>query len=66
MGGWRYPPQKELKTFPGPIKSFIVKKNHTVIAVSEILRYRQKKLITLYNRIKHVVTYILIFNLFNF
>ena len=35
----------------GPIRSFTVKKKHIGSAFSEILRYRQKKLSTLYNRI---------------
>ena len=30
--------------------SFTVKENHIGLAVSEILRYRQKKLTTLYNK----------------
>ena len=28
LGGWRYPPSNQLKTFPGHIKSFIIKENH--------------------------------------
>ena len=31
----------------GPIREFNVKENHIGLAVSEILRYKQKKLITL-------------------
>ena len=43
---------KQPKTTLGPIRSFTLKENHISSAVSEILRYRQKKLTTLYNRIK--------------
>ena len=38
-------------TISGPITNFTVKQIHIGSAVSEILRYRQKMLITLYNRI---------------
>ena len=48
--GWRYPPRFFLKTFPGSIRSFTVKENNISSAVSEILRYRSKKITTLYNR----------------
>ncbi len=37
------------------MRSFIVKENHIGPAVSEILRYRQKKLTTLYSRIAQFV-----------
>ena len=43
---------KQPKTTLGPIRSFTLKENHIGSAVSEILCYRQKKLTTLYNRIK--------------
>ena len=49
--GWRYAPSKSLKTFPGPLISYTVKENH----ISEILRYRPKKLTPLYNRIAGVL-----------
>ena len=39
------------KTITGLIRSFTVKENHIGSAISEILRYRQKMLTTLYNRI---------------
>ena len=42
---------KKTKTISGSIRSFTVKENQIGSAVSEILRYRQKKLTTLYNRI---------------
>ena len=38
---------KQPKSIPRPVRSFIVKKNHIGSAVSEIFRYRQKKLTTL-------------------
>ena len=42
---------RKVKTFPGCIRSSIVKKNNIGSAVSEIICYRQKKLTTLYHRI---------------
>ena len=41
----------KIKSFPVPIGSFTLNKKHFGLAVNEILRYRQKKLTTLYNRI---------------
>ena len=35
------------------MRSYSVKENHIGLAVSEIFRYRQKKLTTLYNRINY-------------
>ncbi len=52
LGGWGNPLSKKLETQYEPIKIFIVKENHIDSAVSEILRYKQKKLTTFYNRIK--------------
>ena len=46
---------KQPKTTLGPIRSFTLKENHIGSAVSEILRYRQKKLITLYIRIRIII-----------
>ena len=43
------PPKKIVINLPGPMRSYPVKENHISSAVSEILRYRQKKLTTLYN-----------------
>ena len=34
-------PLNYLKTFPGPMRSYTVKKNHIGSAVSEIIRYKQ-------------------------
>ena len=39
--------------------------NHIGLAVSEILRHKQKKLTTLYNRIKYLLHDMEIFVLFN-
>ena len=41
MGGWKYPPIKQFKIFPGPIRSFTEKEND----IRENLRYRQKTLL---------------------
>ena len=41
----------KIKIFPLTKGNFTVKKKYIGLAVSEILRYRQKKLTTLYNRI---------------
>ena len=50
---WRvdiiYPPNKNLKTSLGPLGIFTANKDHIGSAISEILRYRQEKLNTLYN-----------------
>ena len=47
------PTYEIFKTFPGYMRSYILKENHIGSEVSEILRYKQKKglLNTLYNRI---------------
>ena len=44
----------EYSKIEGPVRSFTVKENHIGLAVSEILRYRQKKLTALYNRITQI------------
>ena len=49
-------PPKDL-TFPGPMRSYTVKENHIGSAVSEILRYRQKKLANLWNRINTIIIF---------
>ena len=43
---------KQPKTTLGPIRSFTLKENHIGSAVSKILHYRQKKVTSIYNRIK--------------
>ena len=58
LGGLSYPPTKQLKTFPGPIRSLTVKENHIGSAVGKILCYRQKSL--LFFRLKFAEKFIFI------
>ena len=41
LWGWRYPPQKIVINFPGPINGFNIKDSYKCQAVWEILSFRQ-------------------------
>ena len=41
LGGWWYLPPKQLKTYPGHMRSYIVRESHIGSVVSEIVLYRQ-------------------------